>query len=50
MSVNLLLVVVVDIHCPDCDSVDSVEKVGIGRYHCRECNTEFTKTDIERPE
>jgi transposase-like protein len=38
---------VVDISCPSCDSASPVRKVGIGEYHCVECDRAFTHEDVE---
>ncbi|MFB6078069.1 MAG: hypothetical protein ABEJ80_03715 [Halarchaeum sp.] len=34
--------IVVDIACPTCGSVDAVEKRGTGRYRCTACGRAFT--------
>lgn len=36
----------IDIVCPDCGRSDTVEKVGIGQYRCRECESGFGRDDI----
>ncbi|MGB9986281.1 hypothetical protein [Salarchaeum japonicum] len=39
---------VVDIECPDCGRVASVQKNGIGQYRCGECGREFSRDDLSR--
>ena len=39
--------IALDIDCPQCGRTQTVEKVGLGRYRCRECDTEFSRSDIE---
>jgi DNA-directed RNA polymerase subunit RPC12/RpoP len=41
--------VTLDIRCPNCGRTDPVEKVGLGEYRCRECETRFDREDIEVP-
>jgi tRNA(Ile2) C34 agmatinyltransferase TiaS len=40
------MTVLVDIGCPDCGRTEPVRKVGIGRYRCDECGSEFTESDV----
>ncbi len=35
-----------DIACPSCDSVRTVEKRGIDRYYCTDCEEEFSISDL----
>jgi ribosomal protein L37AE/L43A len=39
-------VAIVDIACPACDRVGTVEKVRIGVYRCRECGERFEPEDV----
>ncbi len=41
--------VALEIPCPNCGRTSSVEKVGLGEYRCRECETSFDRDDIETP-
>jgi DNA-directed RNA polymerase subunit RPC12/RpoP len=38
---------VIDIACPDCGDVGSVQKERIGTYRCGECGHEFDHTDLD---
>jgi ribosomal protein L37AE/L43A len=37
---------VVDIRCPSCGRVGSVEKEGLGAYRCRDCGETFEPGDV----
>jgi len=37
---------VVDIECPACERVGTVEKERIGVYRCRDCGEEFDAEDV----
>jgi len=37
---------VVDISCPSCGQVGTVEKESIGTYRCRACDASFSPADV----
>jgi DNA-directed RNA polymerase subunit RPC12/RpoP len=37
---------VVEIRCPECNSVHEVRKVGVGAYRCGRCGREFGPEDV----
>jgi ribosomal protein L37AE/L43A len=38
---------VVDISCPECGNAESLEKLKLGLYRCRDCGTEFGQGDLD---
>ncbi|MFC4551331.1 MULTISPECIES: hypothetical protein [Halorussus] len=40
------MTLLVDIGCPDCGRKRTVEKRGLDRYYCTECDRAFTSEDV----
>ena len=43
---RLSMTLLVDIGCPDCGRNRTVEKRGLDRYYCTECDRAFTSEDV----